>query len=104
MFSVVSARIRRERTELRGMPARLARLASQRIQQRRAELGACAAGLNALSPLSVLGRGYAVARRIDGVALTSARQFVPNLDFELLLRDGRARARTTDAEPIVEGK
>src|SRR5438270_2746329 len=61
MTAVLNNRVRRERNELRRWPATIARLASHRIQQRRAELSGFAARLNALSPLAVLGRGYAVA-------------------------------------------
>jgi exodeoxyribonuclease VII large subunit len=48
--------------------------------------------LNALSPLAVLGRGYAVARDREGRALTSAHDFKSGLEFLLLLRDGSVDA------------
>ena len=44
--------------------------------------------LNALSPLATLSRGYAVARRPDGEALTSAAQFTKGESFDLTLHDG----------------
>jgi exodeoxyribonuclease VII large subunit len=47
-----------------------------------------------LSPLATLSRGYAVARDEEGRALTSARQFSPGLNFDLMLRDGRIAAKT----------
>ena len=99
MAAALSNRVRRERAELRRVPQILARLTSHRIQQKRAELGAFAARLNALSPLAVLGRGYAVAKDKDGRSLTSARDFSPGLEFLLMLRDGEidavARSRQT---------
>ena len=92
LVTVLSRRFRRERTELRKLPSTFARLASLRIQRQRAALGACAARLNALSPLAVLARGYAVARDKDGRALTSAKDFKRDLEFLLLLHDGSVDA------------
>jgi len=98
MTAVLNNRVRRERNELRRWPAALARLASHRIQQRRAELGAFAARLNALSPLAVLGRGYAVAKDKQGRPLISARDFKHGLEFLLMLRDGEVEAVAKGAE------
>ena len=80
--------------------ARLARSVTQSsnriVVSKRAMLGTSAARLNALSPLATLSRGYAVARDRDGRALTSARQFAAGLDFELMLHDGRVRAKVVE--------
>ena len=80
--------------------ARLARSVTQSsnriVVSKRAMLGTSAARLNALSPLATLSRGYAVARDRDGRALTSARQFSAGLDFELMLHDGRVRAKVVE--------
>ncbi len=92
MAAALNNRVRRERNELRRAPATLARLASHRIQQRRAELSGFAARLNALSPLAVLGRGYAVAKDKKGRPLTSAKDFKQGLEFLLMLRDGEIEA------------
>ena len=62
------------------------------VAAKRGALAASAARLNALSPLATLSRGYAVARDATGQALTSAHQFKPGLDFDLLLHDGRVGA------------
>jgi exodeoxyribonuclease VII large subunit len=97
MAAALSARVRRERNELRRMPQMLARLTSHRVQQKRAQLGAFAARLNALSPLAVLGRGYAVAKDKEGRPLTSARDFTAGLEFLLMLRDGEVEAVTRRA-------
>jgi exodeoxyribonuclease VII large subunit len=42
------------------------------LARRRAALERVGAGLDALSPLKVLGRGYAIATREDGRAIRSA--------------------------------
>ena len=92
LTNTLTRRLQRERNELQRLPSTLARLVSQRIQRQRTALGACAARLNALSPLAVLGRGYAVARDKDGRALTSAKDFQRDLEFLLLLHDGSVDA------------
>ncbi len=51
---------------------RLSGLAAQKISQKRERLNRAAVGLDAMSPLRVLGRGYALATR-DGVAVTDAQ-------------------------------
>jgi len=63
------------------------------VQNRRAGMAGVAGRLNALSPLATLERGYAVARRFDGEALTRATEFVKNEAFDLLLHDGVVGAR-----------
>jgi exodeoxyribonuclease VII large subunit len=55
--------------------------------------------LNALSPLAVLARGYAVARDDGGTTLGSTADFAPARDFQLLLRDGIVRATTLSIHP-----
>jgi len=44
--------------------------------------------------LATLERGYAVARRPDGEALTRASQFIKDEPFDLILHDGVIGART----------
>jgi exodeoxyribonuclease VII large subunit len=52
-----------------------------------------AAQLEALSPLKVLGRGYAVPLAEDGRVLKREAEFVPRLPFHLRVADGEVRAR-----------
>ena len=91
-------RLRDRRRELQSVWTSSTRALSRDLQRRRASLGAVASRLNALSPLAVLGRGYAVARDKDGTPLTSAQQFHASLEFDLLLHDGRVSASTIDSE------
>lgn len=58
------------------------------VDKRRSVMSGVAGRLNALSPLATLSRGYAVARRPDGDALTSAAQFTRGESFDLTLHDG----------------
>ncbi|MDQ3998411.1 MAG: hypothetical protein M3303_15490, partial [Gemmatimonadota bacterium] len=75
-------------------------VASRRCtERRRSRLETTAARLNGVSPIATLARGYAVARDPHGGALTSVRRFAPGAEFDLLLRDGRVRARTDAVDP-----
>lgn len=58
-----------------------------------ARLAAAGARLDALSPLKVLARGYAVARDGEGRVLRRIAQFTPGLAFRLQVRDGEVAAR-----------
>jgi exodeoxyribonuclease VII large subunit len=89
------------RRDLKLHVRRLTNAAVRATERRRARWEHTAGRLHALSPLAVLGRGYAVARRAaDGRTLSDATAFEPGLAFRLVLRDGVVRAR---AEEIVPG-
>ena len=65
------------------------------LTEPQAALGRAAASLDALSPLKVLGRGYAIAYGEDGVA-TSAASFKPGDAIRVRMADGNVSA-TVDA-------
>ncbi|MFQ6046473.1 MAG: exodeoxyribonuclease VII large subunit [Gemmatimonadales bacterium] len=81
---------RMERTGDRLATAISARL--ERDERRLAELGA---KLDALSPLRVLERGYAVARDEEGRVLKRVDQFGSGMPFRLTVTDGQVRAKVT---------
>ena len=62
-------------------------------RQRTARL---AAALDAMSPLKVLGRGYAIARKEDGTLLTRTEDAVAGERFELRVSDGSIPCRVDD--------
>jgi exodeoxyribonuclease VII large subunit len=55
-------------------------------------LAAHSARLDALSPLRVLGRGYAVARDENGRVLKRVAQLPPGKEFRLRVTDGEVDA------------
>jgi len=64
-----------------------------RLEQARALLTAHSAQLDALSPLKVLARGYAVARDENGRVLKRVKQLPSGRDFTLRVTDGEVDAR-----------
>ncbi len=69
------------------------------LDQRANGLARHAAALEALSPLRVLGRGYAVARDDGGGVMKRVAQFVPGTPFLLTVSDGDVRASAAEGQP-----
>jgi exodeoxyribonuclease VII large subunit len=109
-------------SELRGIGRRLSRALTRRVdsakadlqwnasalrnrlvrstERRAARLSQLSGRLHALSPLATLSRGYAVARDAKGQALTSVARFSPDMEFEVVLRDGVVGARATRVQEL----
>ncbi len=85
----------RKHTVLDGLRPGLTTFPVANLAPRSAALAALAGRLDALSPLATLGRGYAVARSLDGLAMASVGDFSPGAAFDVLLADGAVRATTT---------
>ncbi len=81
---------------LRRQAARMAASCEARLTARQADLARYGASLDALSPLKVLDRGYAVARDAAGTVLRRVADFPPGRAFRLRVTDGEVPAR---AEP-----
>jgi exodeoxyribonuclease VII large subunit len=77
--------------------ARLSPGLARHAAARRAELSRLAAQLDALSPVAVLGRGYALARSRDGRVLRRTSEFTPGAPFSLTVTDGTIQATVEDA-------
>ncbi|MEW5865911.1 MAG: exodeoxyribonuclease VII large subunit, partial [Bacillota bacterium] len=61
----------------------------RRLQEKRESFGMLAAGLEALSPLGTLARGYGIVRSLpDRRVVRSATGVVPGTDVEVVLGDG----------------
>jgi len=72
---------------------RLVRCMDHRLEQSGARLTAFGARLDALSPLRVLGRGYAVARDENGKILKRVAQLPSGKEFRLRVTDGEVHGR-----------
>lgn len=77
---------------------RLSFAIGQTIDRRRHRLDRWSAQLDALSPLRVLARGYAMPTAPDGRVLKRRADFVPGERFDLRVSDGSIAARVEDAE------
>jgi len=94
---VPTRRMRLDRAEAAMRQAVLALLSGVRLRFARA-----AGALDALSPLAVLGRGYALVRSREGAAIRDARELHPGQVVELSLARGSARAEVTEITPLPE--
>jgi exodeoxyribonuclease VII large subunit len=52
--------------------------------------------LDALSPLAVLGRGYAIPRDLEGRVLRRQAEFTPGTPFTLTVTDGTVPVRVEE--------
>jgi exodeoxyribonuclease VII large subunit len=77
---------------------RLAHAIRQRIRESQQAFGRAAHTLEALSPLAVLERGYAICLTPDGQVVRSANTVEPGQDVRIRLREGRFTARVTSVE------
>ncbi len=75
------------------------------IERRKATLGRRVASLEALSPLAVLCRGYAIAlSERTGQALTRAEDAAVGDALDIVLHQGRVRARVEETKPPEKGE
>ncbi len=94
LHSAVERTLADARAQLGRAARDVARASQMSVERRRARLQLLSARLDALSPLSTLARGYAVARDADGRTVSSVEDFKIGLPFTLLVRDGEVEART----------
>ncbi len=67
-----------------------------KVSEAREKLGSIASKLDAMSPLKVMARGYAIPMDFDGNVIRSKKELTPGMEFNLKLSDG-------DKECIVKG-
>ena len=70
-----------------------------RLVAARHDVAASAARIQALSPLAVLGRGFALARREDGAVVRDAGEIAAGDRLELVFARGGARAEVLETLP-----
>jgi exodeoxyribonuclease VII large subunit len=96
--------LERERGDLRRLSDRVVALTRARVTRERSDLARMVAGLDAMSPLKVLGRGYAIATH-DGTAVRDAHEVESGDLVEVRVHRGRFEARVvgvTEAEAEAE--
>lgn len=77
---------------------RLEHAGTRRFQQEEQRLARLAGRLDALSPLKVLARGYALASREDGTVIRAAGELTPGEPIRLRLGQGSARCTVDTIE------
>jgi exodeoxyribonuclease VII large subunit len=87
------------RARLGPLRVRLDAAAHRHLERTRARLSDAAARLDGLSPLAVLGRGYAIATRGDGRAVRDAATLEPGEGVSVRVARGRFAASVTKVEP-----
>ncbi|PZR17638.1 MAG: exodeoxyribonuclease VII large subunit [Archangium gephyra] len=92
-------RIQWARGELQQLSRRLDGARREAVASWRRELGLAASKLDALSPLKVLGRGYAIAQRDDGHVVRAGSDVKPGEQLRLRLERDTLRVQVTGIEP-----
>jgi exodeoxyribonuclease VII large subunit len=85
-------RIAERQRQVKSVAARLCAQARRQIQGQRDRLAAGIRGLNAVSPLATLERGYAIVSATDGSVLRDAALTGPGEEIEARLAKGSLRA------------
>lgn len=89
---------------LRQMATRLESAAQRIVRPHEAAVASLAATLDALSPLKVLGRGYAIARTAKGHVVTSAASLKAGDGVSVLLGSGSFDATVSATHPAGAGR
>ena len=95
--AAIDRQISQSRQRLHRVARDVAASSTRCTTARRSTLKMLASRLDALSPLAILSRGYAVARDASGRTLASVKEFVAGQPFELKLRDGEVSAEVLSA-------
>jgi exodeoxyribonuclease VII large subunit len=93
--------VARAQTQVARLNDRLASVWSAELERRTAEVQRVTGRLDALSPLKVLARGYAIATRDDGRAVRSATDVGPGDALHVRVRDARIDTTVTAIEPAL---
>lgn len=88
--------LEQRRQSLSGLKTRLVSAQSQNISLKKHRYVALTSKLDAMSPLKVLTRGYAITQKDDGTMLRSVSQVSAGDSILIRLQDGALNARITD--------
>ena len=100
LLAALRQRLTDERRGVDALAPRATTAMQRRLDGEAHRLAAAAGRLDALSPLRVLGRGYAIALDSEGRAVKRAGELSPGDTVELRLHEGRATAEVTG---VTEG-
>ena len=91
------------RNNLQHLSQRLMAAEDRIISRKRMQFSACTAKLDALSPLKVLSRGYAITQKEDGTVLRSVSNTKAGDRIAITLADGRIVAFVEDVKENENG-
>ena len=97
MLQDMHAPVNDRRMRLDSIQRDMAAALSNRVAGGKAKLAGLSAGLHAMSPLKVLGRGYAIAKSSSGV-VTSVSQLDLGEEVDVMLADGALHCRINGKE------
>ena len=99
LFSAVPVRLETERNRLNGLQQRLLAAGQSGLHRRKLRFAQTVATLDAMSPLRVLGRGYAVATKgVKHTVVTDAAALKQGDTLHIQSAKGAANCRVTDIE------
>jgi exodeoxyribonuclease VII large subunit len=98
-----SARVARDKAEVSELSSRLAVTVRRAMAERDKEVERLAARLDAMSPLKVLARGYAIATREDGRAVRDAGDVSPGQSISLRVQRARIGTLVTSVDASPDG-
>jgi exodeoxyribonuclease VII large subunit len=98
LMTALSGRVRRRLKRLEQLEERLVAGMARIIEARRLTVSGLRQRLQALGPMEVLRRGYALAQDEQGSILRGIADFHPGLGFTLRLADGRVWARAEELQ------
>ena len=78
------------------LKSRLAAAQNQQLTRKNQRYIAAVSKLDAMSPLKVLSRGYAMAQTQEGTVIRSVRQVEPGQRIRISLTDGKLSATVTE--------
>ncbi len=84
----------REKTAL--LSEKISAAAKKQISDKKKDLSEKASRISALSPLSVMARGYSIVSTSEGHAVTSVKQLSEGKELDLRFSDGAAKATITE--------
>ncbi|MBL8058394.1 MAG: hypothetical protein JNK29_16940, partial [Anaerolineales bacterium] len=92
-----TAQLRLARQRLNELAGRAHRAARHHLALAREQAGQVTRALAAVSPLAVLGRGYALVRRPDGAVIRRAAEVAAGETLNVRVREGEFTVRVEDA-------